>query len=424
MLIYGWLPHGSKKLADFKPISTRFVDDYTIAMTIPIAIMHDQEPLCFDLWTKEDFAQHWERYVIDKQRNHHYMDKDRVDFQAGMHLRGATYNGCNLYDLMIIVHSEQNSTEIAKYKQHGYVPVYYWSHALIAADWFRYAQHDPVLEHHSANIKYDFLIYNRAWSGTREYRLTFAEMIANGNLANQCLTTFSPVDSGNHYTGHQFKNATLQITHNTLHEIFALNQHPSSASADYNNLDYAQSGIEVVLETLFDDTRWHLTEKTLRPIACAKPFMLAATTGSLQYLRSYGFETFGQYINEDYDLIADPRQRLDALAQEMRRISQLPTEQKRTLWQQLNHIAKRNQQRFFSVEWQSSIEQEFYQNLDQAIIEINRYCTGKYWAQSKTMPLSMKVTAEELQFFESWLAARNQGLVRDPSQDSSGGFCL
>jgi hypothetical protein len=424
MLIYRWLPHGSKKLEDLQLLNTDFYKDWTTSMTTPMAIMHDQEPLDFDLWTKEDFSRSWENYVILKQRNHHYRDKDRVEFQVGLHLRGATNNGSNLYDCVIIAHSEQNSTEITKYKQHGYLPVYYWAHALIAADWFRYAQHDPVLEHNMANIKYDFLIYNRAWSGTREYRLTFVEMIANGNLAHQCLTTFSPVDNKQYYSEHQFKTATLQIKHNRLHEIFNLNQHLSSASADYNNLDYSQSGIEVVLETLFDDTRWHLTEKTLRPIACAKPFMLAATPGSLQYLRSYGFETFGEYINEDYDLITDPRQRLDALVKEMSRISQLPAEQKRTLWQQLNHIAKRNQQRFFSFEWQSSIEQEFYQNLDEAMIEMQRHCTGKYWKQSKTMPKSVKATAQELQFFEDWIRERNQDLTRDPSQDSSGGDCL
>jgi hypothetical protein len=46
-----------------------------------------------------------------------------------------------------------------------------------------------------------------------------------------------------------------------------------------------------VAETVFD-TRIHLTEKTLRPIACGHPFILAAGPGSLKYLQTYGFRTF------------------------------------------------------------------------------------------------------------------------------------
>jgi hypothetical protein len=48
-----------------------------------------------------------------------------------------------------------------------------------------------------------------------------------------------------------------------------------------------------------------LTEKALRPIACGQPFILAATPGSLQYLRSYGFKTFSGYIDETYDTIQE-----------------------------------------------------------------------------------------------------------------------
>jgi hypothetical protein len=375
MLIYGWKPHGSKKLEDFRMLRPTSTDSWTHEMTTPIIIMHDQEPLQFDLWSRDDFAQAWERYVVKRKRIDHHRDIKIIEYQIDLHLRGVTKEGSNLYDYTIIAHSEQNSDQVEKYKQNGFIPVYFWSHALIAADWFRYAQHDPLLEHDIKNISRDFLIYNRAWLGSREYRLTFTEMLANSTITSNCLTTFSPVDDGQHYTQHQFKNPILQINHNRLQEMFALNQHPGSASADYNSLDYKQSGIEIVLETLFDDTRWHLTEKTLRPIACGKPFMLAATPGSLQYLKNYGFETFGEYINEDYDLIVNPRDRLQAIVSEMTRIAELSDEQKSKLWQQLHIISKRNQQRFFNTVWQDSIEQEFYCNLDCAINKMKQNWT-------------------------------------------------
>ena len=125
-----------------------------------------------------------------------------------------------------------------------------------------------------------------------------------------------------------------------------------------------------MLETLFDDSRLHLTEKTLRPIACAQPFILAATVGSLEYLRGYGFETFAPWIDETYDTIENPVQRLDAIVQEMKRIANLSN--KVELYQEIRKIAARNQKLFFSEAWQQSIINEFKTNLDLALVEYNQ----------------------------------------------------
>ncbi len=410
IIIYGWIPHGSKKLENLNrmlPLYHSWIHD----MTTPIMIMHDQEPLQFDLWSDNDFLAWWDQEIIRNNYNQHNRDPEKLMYQISLHLRGVANPSTNLYDHMIITHSEQNSSQVAVYQEHGFLPVYFWSHALIAADWFRYAAHDPWITNIDINaIDKDFLIYNRAWSGSREYRLTFFELVAAAKIDIHCLTSFSAIDNGINYTNHQFKNTSLSISSTRLHEIFVPNQHLSSASADYNNLDYKRSGIEVVLETLFDDSRWHLTEKTLRPIACGMPFILTSTAGSLQYLRNYGFETFDGLINEEYDSIADSKQRLKAIVNEMERIAALPELEKRQLWKNLRVIASRNKDRFFSQEWQTSIEDEFYHNLDSAINVMEQNCTGKYWAKSKTMPLSSSAASrstEELQALEHWLAARN-----------------
>jgi hypothetical protein len=134
-----------------------------------------------------------------------------------------------------------------------------------------------------------------------------------------------------------------------------------------------------VLETLFDDTRWHLTEKSLRPIACGRPFMLAGTPGSLEYLRSYGFETFGNLIDESYDQIANSVERLQCITAEMSRISKLPQKQKLQLWQSLYEIADRNKQLFFSDAWQQQIFDEFVSNFNQSISTMEQHKNGKHW---------------------------------------------
>jgi hypothetical protein len=79
---------------------------------------------------------------------------------------------------------------------------------------------------------------------------------------------------------------------------------------------------------LFDDDRLHLTEKSLRPIACKQPFILAATHGSLQYLKDYGFKTFDSVWDENYDTIEDPYQRMLAIIQLMKNICAWTPEEK------------------------------------------------------------------------------------------------
>lgn len=365
LLIYQFFPHGSRKLEDLNDMfTTKESRTWKDFMIRPCMIMHDQEPLMYYLYTKQDFKQYLER------NRHELYPTALIDVVSDLHLRACIHSTTNVYDQILLCHSEQNSKDFDLYQQHGFIGVYYWSHALLARDWYRHANVDPKLTVNFENITHDFLIYNRAWGGTREYRLTLAEMLANNNLISCCRTTFASVDNQLQYTQHKFANSDLAISRDDLHELYVPNAHTANASADYNNQDYATSAVEVVLETLFDDQRHHLTEKTLRPIACGRPFILASTPGSLRYLKQYGFETFDGLIDETYDTILDPRQRLEAIVQEIKRISCLDQDQKRLLWSKMYAIADRNKQLFFSAQWHNRIVQEFKDNFESAMDQL------------------------------------------------------
>jgi hypothetical protein len=372
LVIYRWAPHGSRKLEDLNQIKL-YTDHET--HILPILIFHDQEPLNYDFYTQDQICDRAKVQFVKSSME--FMLKDSVlDYVSAQHLRAVTI--CtNNYDLTILVHSEQQSWQVDYFKQKNFLPVYYWSHAVISQDWFRYAAHDPMLNFDLKNIKQDFLIYNRAWSGTREYRLCFIEHLINSDLIGNCKTTFNAVDQHTHYTAHQFTNKKFTIQNQQLENYFSPNTYPSTASADYVGKDYVETGIEVVLETLFDDTRWHLTEKTLRPIACGKPFILAATPGSLQYLQNYGFETFADLIDESYDTIANSQDRLKAIIREMKRISALDADAKQVLYTKLHEIAQRNKHRFFNGLFDQVIE-EYQTNLNQAMVVMQQHCTGRH----------------------------------------------
>jgi hypothetical protein len=368
IVIYRWNPHGSKKLEDLTLLKET---DFSKTITWPIMICHDQEPLNYHQYSKDDIIQYWQNGPLG-------FSPELVN--EGIKLLpvnvAATTGHESLYDCVLITHSEVNSSDLELYQQNHFATVYFWSHGIIARDWFRYAEHDPALKCRAP--QQTFLIYNRAWGGTREYRLKFAEMIATQDLAHKCRMGFSVFDDRQSYQHHKFKNSEFCITSTDLEQHFFKNNTLPSASADYCTQDYQETMLEVVLETLFDDSRWHLTEKTLRPIACGHPFILVATPGSLEYLRSYGFETFNGLIDETYDTIQDPVQRLNAIVDEMQRLLTIDS----VTWDQLRSIAVKNKQRFFSKEFQEQIIDEFKSNFDKAIDIANAGTFGNRW---KTM---------------------------------------
>jgi hypothetical protein len=62
------------------------------------------------------------------------------------------------------------------------------------------------------------------------------------------------------------------------------------------------------------DTGWpNFSEKTLRVIYCARPFILSAPPGTLKLLKNLGIQTFSDYWDESYDDEQDPKKRLSMI---------------------------------------------------------------------------------------------------------------
>jgi len=59
----------------------------------------------------------------------------------------------------------------------------------------------------------------------------------------------------------------------------------------------------------------YVSEKTFKPVKLNHPFVVHGSTGTLSYLHSLGFETFGHMIDESYDLVADANSRLKKITE-------------------------------------------------------------------------------------------------------------
>ena len=357
VLIYRYFPHGSKNIRDCKLLKLNPNLTKVDLFNKMYVFFHDQELLDLKYFPK-----------IPCGVNSIPMNGYRL----------ISANTMNKYDCVIVVHSELNSSEVTWFEKNGAITVYWWSHALISLDWFRYAKIDPNLINRSCNLQQDFLIYNRAWQGTREYRLKFIELVVEHQLTQHCRMRFNPIDE-KHYHQHQFSNPAFEISNRNLENYFALNDTDSSASADYCSEDYLETGLEIVLETIVDDQRWHLTEKTLRPIACGHPFIILGTTDILKYLRKYGFKTFSPLIDESYDDIQDPVERMQAIIGVMKHIANMSTADKLLLYQQMQEICSHNKDRFFSDEFLTCIVNEFKQNFEHATDQMKKFQTGTHF---------------------------------------------
>jgi len=354
--MYLFYPHGSRDILDVVA-SCR---EWTVATksTLPQAICVDQEPLNYELY--KTFTQQQIDFYQALYNNTNHDENLRFAVPP------------NVHDNPILLHSEKNSKDLELYKNDGFVDVYYWCHAIIARDWYRFAEHDPRLCMTSTPLK-DFLIYCRDWSGSREYRIKFQELLHKNNLVDCSITGIMKTNGcGTTIENFDFKNQSFVPDSTEFFYQLHNNSNNATVSANYCPDDFVNTHLSVVLETIFDGTKIHLTEKILRPIACGHPFILASGPGSLSYLRSYGFKTFSPWIDESYDQETNSVLRLEKIIQSMKTFSQLANSEKQHVLARINSIAEYNKQWFFSDKFINQVTDELKENIKQAMCVVKQ----------------------------------------------------
>lgn len=288
----------------------------------PTVICHDQEPLDFEMYNDDRLSEQ-----VHEMEPRIFKEWKRGAWKD-LNLRWDLAN--NSTDFWILLHSELNSQEVLKYESTDlFKCAYWWGHAPIAIDWYRFARYDTRLQRQSQDIKANFLVYAQGTSGKRAYRKMFLEHLQH--IDNVQLGSFKQ----------------YEVT--------------SDSSATYDAYDFAHTNCSIVLETVYD--RIHLTEKTLRPLACGHPFMLLNGAGALETIRSYGFKTFQPYINESYDKESAPMKRMDMVLREMRRINSSSEKYQRWIWNGCQEIADFNKRLFFDDKFMLRVKTELRRNV-------------------------------------------------------------
>jgi hypothetical protein len=343
---------------------------------------YDQEPLNFSLY-ENNFNDKKDLFLYEYGEPNDFSIPIGQKITSMQNIAGHPRVSCSVYDKNLLLHSEINSEDLKKYEKNGFLGVYYWSHAFIALDWYRFAKYDNAIKMlPKTDFNNDFNVYCRAWTGSREYRLKFLDLLKKNEIDSVSSIFFNDYYDQTHYSDYKIEQSRWQFNKNNIDNLDNINfrNMDSSASATYNTFDYKNSAIDVVLETVFDEKKIQLTEKILRPIACGKPFILVSEKGSLEYLKSYGFKTFGSLINESYDNIKEPLKRLDSIVKTMKSISNLSQQEKNNLFLEMHKIAEYNRNWFFSENFFEIINSELKNNLKFALNELDnpKYQTAKY----------------------------------------------
>tara|TARA_R100000008_G_C3579333_1_gene167361 strand:+ start:463 stop:1551 length:1089 start_codon:yes stop_codon:yes gene_type:complete len=206
-----------------------------------------------------------------------------------------------------IIHSEQNSSDLNAVIGLGFEGGIHWlANGYICAEgWYRYYKDiDQVCEY--VPLEHKFICPVRLFDNKRVYRIKFLNLI---NTENGLYSLFEKDPQ----TG-----ATIQEVYpSNVVSPNSFDEHTNSSAwinfkEKGNPTCWKTSFLHVVLETVVD--RVHLTEKIFKPIVLKHPFVLLNGVGGLEYLRSYGFKTFNDFWDEDYDNIEDLDSRMRAIA--------------------------------------------------------------------------------------------------------------
>lgn len=126
----------------------------------------------------------------------------------------------------------------------------------------------------------------------------------------------------------------------------------------------AESLLYHVTETAFFGKKLHLTEKTFKPIAMGMPFVITGTAGSLEYLRSYGFRTFGHIWDESYDKETDDFSRLDMIAKLLKDLDRRPRLEKQKIFEECLPIIRHNWEHFYHGSFEAILWKELTSMLE------------------------------------------------------------
>ena len=292
----------------------------------------------------------------------------------------------NLVGPFVLVTTEKNSKPLNQIQErYGWPVVYYFHHVFAAHDWFRGVKYNiNLIPPAKRQLTKKYISFNRLTSAGRVYRtLLISELYQRGLLDQGYVSYNDCCPDGGTYQENLNQAVSNQLITQDLANLAIDNISKINLPLriDYKqetfipNHSFVLSAVEetqesfcyLVTETCYWETKCHLTEKIFKPIVSRMPFVLVGPAHNLEYLRSYGFKTFSPWIDETYDNIEDPIERMTAIGNTMSAICDRSIEELETMLKEMQEVLDYNYNLFNSPDFLDSCWQELTTNIKESI---------------------------------------------------------
>jgi hypothetical protein len=272
-----------------------------------------------------------------------------------------------------IITSERNSDTVdAVCEKFGWKSYYYFFHGWAALDWYRgYDRTFLIQPWTERTINKTFLAPNRIVAGEREHRLEMLYWIFRLGMTDNHISCPSICPAENIPILDAIQS--LKNKYPDIDSVFAEQSLPLNFEGETDHPMHscwlslfdqgAESLLYLVTETVATGRRHHLTEKTFKPIAMGMPFIIVGTQGSLRYLRSYGFKTFGDLWDESYDDEPDDSKRIEKIAHTLKLLDDLG-EYRQAIFDSAQDIIRHNWNHFYNGGFEAVLWKELQEMLN------------------------------------------------------------
>jgi hypothetical protein len=156
------------------------------------------------------------------------------------------------------------------------------------------------------------------------------------------------IENNNSLLDPRAKKTIYQTLKNVTQPLIIDTDSPDGTLSAGIDIDLLSSALwHVVTETVYFHPKLHLTEKIFKPIVAQRPFVLVAAPGNLAYLKSYGFKTFDQWIDESYDSETDHYIRIEKITAEISRLCAMEPADLVMMHQEMKSVLRYNYEHFY-----------------------------------------------------------------------------
>jgi hypothetical protein len=266
-----------------------------------------------------------------------------------------------------VIVSELGTEVDAMCELYGWKSHYYFYHGWACLDWFRgYDRTFLIPRAKDRSPTRTFMSPNRIVAGKRDHRVLFLYNVFKNGLSHNYISApracqYENVDISSiaqKYTN-VYQDIVTVFDQAQLPRLFAGEETQQMTSCWLSNFAEAQDSlIYVPTETVYFGSRIHITEKTFKAIALEMPFVLVAPAGSLEYLRQYGFKTFGSIFDESYDNETDDVKRIERVIKLLRDLDNLSNHERQQIHRACLPIVEHNFNHFYRGEFSNILWRE------------------------------------------------------------------